>query len=108
VSEALTVPEHRQLRRPDGQSQEQVDQAGYLQEILTAISQPKFFKLFEPEMFGVFFQMVKANLIRLADHTIPLKKLDIQLFNAWSHWLLAGSLRDTRPEVNHTLGGQKM
>jgi serine/threonine-protein phosphatase 2A regulatory subunit B' len=37
---------------------------GYLQEILDHISQPKFFKLFEPETFKLFFAMIKSNLIR--------------------------------------------
>lgn len=36
----------------------------YLREILDHISQPKFFKLMEPETFKLFFAMVKSNIIR--------------------------------------------
>ena len=36
----------------------------YLQEILDHISQPRYFKLFEPETFKVFFAMIKGNIIR--------------------------------------------
>jgi serine/threonine-protein phosphatase 2A regulatory subunit B' len=66
---------------------------GYLQEILDAISQPKFFKLFEPETFGVFFQMVKANLIRAIPPVPALAKVpmvgddvtDTLYESAWPH-----------------------
>ncbi|KAH0791891.1 serine/threonine-protein phosphatase 2A 56 kDa regulatory subunit alpha isoform [Histomonas meleagridis] len=37
---------------------------GYLHEILDCISQPKYFKLFEPETFKMFFAMIKSNIIR--------------------------------------------
>ena len=36
----------------------------YLSEILDHISQPRYFKLFEPETFKEFFSMLKVNIIR--------------------------------------------
>jgi serine/threonine-protein phosphatase 2A regulatory subunit B' len=66
---------------------------GYLEEIRDAISQPRFFKLFEPETFAAFFAMVKANLVRAippapALATVPIVGDDITdtLYeSAWPH-----------------------
>ena len=48
---------------------------GYLQEILKCVSKPKYFKLFEPETFDVFFEMIKSNIIRSIPPIPPLAKV---------------------------------
>ncbi|KAK8834256.1 hypothetical protein M9Y10_025638 [Tritrichomonas musculus] len=49
----------------------------YLREILDHISQPKFFKLIEPDTFEYFFAMVKCNIIRAMPPIPELAKMPI-------------------------------
>ncbi|OHT02618.1 phosphoprotein phosphatase [Tritrichomonas foetus] len=66
---------------------------GYLHEILDHISQPRYFKLFEPETFKVLFAMIKSNIIRAIPPIPALAKVpmigddinDTIYESAWPH-----------------------
>jgi serine/threonine-protein phosphatase 2A regulatory subunit B' len=65
----------------------------YLREILHAVSQPRYLRLFEPETFVPFFAMIKTNLIRAMPPVSELVKVPMAgddvtcpLYeSAWSH-----------------------